>query len=252
MKIKMNRYFKLLLFYSLIAIINSSFAIELPKGFVYLKEIEPTIIENLRYYSTENFIGRKLVGYEANRVILSAAAAKALSNVQQELLKNGYSLVIYDAYRPQQTVDLFIRWSRDFSDQLQKEKYYPNIDKKDLFKLGYVAEKSGHSRGSTIDLTIIKLDSPLKSVAFKKRKLKDGSLVPYLDDGTVDMGSSFDLFDTASHHDSKIIDQNFLTLRNYLRAIMKKYGFNEYQEEWWHYTLKDEPFPDTYFDFPVE
>lgn len=248
----MNKYFKLLLPYFLVADINSCFAFKLPGGFVYLKEIEPTIIENLRYYSSENFIGRKLDGYEKNCVILSEGAAKALSNVQQDLLKDGYSLVVYDAYRPQKTVDLFIRWSKDFRDQSQKEKYYPNIDKKDLFKLGYIAEKSGHSRGSTVDLTIIKLNNTLKSVVLEKRKLKNGSIVTYLDDGTVDMGSSFDLFDIASHHDSEAIDQKYLKLRNYLRSVMEKNGFNGYQEEWWHYTLKNEPFTDTYFNFSVE
>lgn len=248
----MNKYFKLLLPYILVADINSCFAFKLPGGFVHLKEVEPTIIENLRYYSSENFIGRKLDGYEKNCVILSEGAAKALSNVQQDLLKDGYSLVVYDAYRPQKTVDLFIRWSKDFRDQSQKEKYYPNIDKKDLFKLGYIAEKSGHSRGSTVDLTIIKLNNTLKSVVLEKRKLKNGSIVTYLDDGTVDMGSSFDLFDIASHHDSEVIDQKYLKLRNYLRSVMEKNGFNGYQEEWWHYTLKNEPFTDTYFNFSVE
>ena len=224
----------------------------LPEGFVYLKDLEPTIIENLRYYSSENFFGRKLDGYEKNYVILSDAAAKALSNVQQQLLKDGYSLVVYDAYRPQKTVDLFVKWSKDFSDQSQKEKYYPNTDKKDLFELGYIAEKSGHSRGSTVDLTIIQLNNPLKSVVLEKRRLKDGSVVTYLDDGTVDMGTSFDLFDKASHHDSEIIDEKFLNCRNYLRSVMKQNGFNDYQKEWWHYTLKDEPFTDTYFNFSVE
>lgn len=252
MKVKMNKYFKLLLPYFLVADMNSCFASKLPRGFVYLREIEPTIIENLRYYSSENFIGRKLDGYEKNCVILSEGAAKALSNVQQDLLKDGYSLVVYDAYRPQKTVDLFIRWSKDFKDQSQKEKYYPNIDKKDLFKLGYIAEKSGHSRGSTIDLTIIKLNNSLKNVTLEKRKIKDGSIVTYLDDGTVDMGSSFDLFDIASHHDSKVIDPKYLKFRNYLRSVMEKNGFNGYQEEWWHYTLKEEPFTDTYFNFSVE
>ena len=197
-------------------------------------------------------MGRKIDGYKANRVILTSEAAIALVKIQQELLKNGYSLVIYDAYRPQRAVDFFMKWSKDSNDQVAKEKYYPDINKADVFKLGYVAEKSGHSRGSTVDLSIIRIGDSLKPITFQKRQLKNGSIIPFLDDGSVDMSSSFDLFGEASHHDSNLIETEFLARRNYLRGIMKKNGFNDYPEEWWHYTLKNEPFPDTYFDFVVE
>jgi len=231
--------------------IACSLAFALPKGFVYLKDIDPTIIENLRYYSNENFMGRKIDGYKSGKVILTKQAAEAISNVQKVLLKDGYSLVIYDAYRPQRAVDSFVQWGADIDDQGEKEKYYPAINKADVFELGYVAVKSSHTRGSTVDLTIIKTNDSLKAIEIKKRQLKDESWIPFLDDGTVDMGSSFDLFGEASHHDSNLIGSQFLIMRNYLRETMKKYGFNEYKEEWWHYTLKDEPFPDTYFDFEI-
>jgi D-alanyl-D-alanine dipeptidase len=248
----MKKTFNLFLWYLAFSIANTSLAAELPKDFVYLKDIEPTIIENLRYFSNENFMGRKIDGYKANRVILTSEAAIALVKIQQELLKNGYSLVIYDAYRPQLAVDFFMKWSKDSNDQVAKEKYYPDINKADVFKLGYVAEKSGHSRGSTVDLSIIRIGDSLKPITFQKRQLKNGSIIPFLDDGSVDMSSSFDLFGEASHHDSNLIETEFLARRNYLRGIMKKNGFNDYPEEWWHYTLKNEPFPDTYFDFVVE
>jgi D-alanyl-D-alanine dipeptidase len=145
-----------------------------------------------------------------------------------------------------------MKWSKDSNDQVAKEKYYPDINKADVFKLGYVAEKSGHSRGSTVDLSIIKVGDSLKPVTLQKRQFKNGPIMPFLDDGTVDMGLSFDLFGKISHHDSDLIEIEFLDRRNELREIVKKNGFNDYQEEWWHYTLKDEPFPDTYFNFIVE
>ncbi len=227
-------------------------ACHLPQDFVYVKDINPSIIESLRYYSKENFIGIQIDGYKANRVILTKQAAEALSNVQQELLKQGYSLVVYDAYRPQRAVDMFITWSQDLNDQVEKSKYYPRVDKSEVFQLGYVTKKSGHTRGSTVDLTIIKLNSVPHEVQIEKRYLTDGSQILFLNDGTIDMGSSFDLFDEASHHDTALVKPEFLKMRDYLREIMKKNGFYEYKKEWWHYTLKDEPFPNTYFDFDVE
>lgn len=252
MKQRFSGIVKLFILFTLSVVMNIPHAFALPDEFVYLKDIDPTIIEDLRYYSNENFIGRKIDGYKANRVILTSEAADALSRVQQQLLKDGYSLVVYDAYRPARSVDYFKQWSLDLSDQSEKEKYYPAINKVDVFKLGYVAEKSSHSRGSTVDITIIKLGTVLKNISAGSRQLRDGSSVPFLDDGTIDMGTSFDLFGEASHHDNNLIDSKHLKMRNYLRNIMKTNGFDDYKEEWWHYTLKQEPFPDTYFDFEVE
>jgi D-alanyl-D-alanine dipeptidase len=224
----------------------------LPSGFVYLSDIDHTIIQNLRYFTEENFVGERVNGYKSNKVILTSEAAEALSHVQKELLKKGYSLVVYDAYRPERAVKHFISWGRDLADQKEKQKYYPKINKNDCFKFGYIASRSSHSRGSTVDVTIIKLNNSLENIKVTNRNLTNGETIPYLDDGTVDMGSSFDLFHEASHHNSNIIENKFLKQRNWLREIMKKNGFNDYPEEWWHYTLSKEPFPDTYFDFEIE
>lgn len=231
--------------------LTSSFPTKLPRGFVYIKDVDASIIENMRYYTSENFIGKRLDGYLGKDLILTKVAAKALSNVQQELRKDGYSLVVYDAYRPQETVDQFVRWAKDVGDQSTKEKYYPNIDKEIVLKAGYITKTSGHSRGSTVDLTIIKLGEKVKNITSERRVLKDGSIITYLNDGTVDAGSSFDLFDRASHHDSEIIDKKYLEMRNLLRSAMRKHGFYEFDKEWWHYTLENEPFPTTFFNFPI-
>jgi len=226
----------------------------LPEGFVYIRDIDPSIIESPRYYSSQNFLGKRMIGYEKSTLILTKPAAQALSQVQQALLKDGYSLVIYDAYRPQKTVNEFVRWSHDYSDQKMKNLYYPRIDKRDAFKLNYISDKSGHTRGSAVDLTIIALNSKIKAaneIVFSKRVFKNNVTLPFLDDGTIDMGTSYDLFDIASHHQNPLIEGMYLKNRQYLRQMMLKHGFIEYPEEWWHYMLKNEPFPNTYFDFDI-
>lgn len=224
----------------------------LPQKFVYLDEVDSSITQDLRYTYNENFLGRKVPGYKANRAILTKDAAKALSAAQQDFLKDGYSIVVYDAYRPQKAVNSFSMWSRDINDQKAKERYYPGINKADIFKLGYISEKSGHTRGSTVDMSIIRLGNKLHPVKFSKRKLKNNDIVPFLDDGTVDMYTSFDLFGPASHHETDLIEEEYLTRRSYMYSVLSKHGFNGYPKEWWHYTLENEPFPDTYFDFDVK
>jgi D-alanyl-D-alanine dipeptidase len=224
----------------------------LPQGFVYLKDVDPTIIQSVRYSGSENFVARPVQGYKSETIIFSQAAAIALKNVQTALRSEGFSLVVYDAYRPQQAVDSFIAWSQDLSDQANKALYYPTVNKADVFKLGYVAKKSGHTRGSTVDLSMISLNNSFHSVKVSHRPLQNGEIIPFLDDGTLDMGSSFDLFHEVSHHDTPLVGSKATEQRNHLRNVMKQYGFKEYSEEWWHYTLKNEPFPDTYFDFPVQ
>ena len=224
----------------------------IPEGFVYLDEQDKTIQASVRYFSTENFVGARVDGYKAARIVITKQAAQALSKVQKELLENGYSLVVYDAYRPQKAVNHFMRWSEDLNDQAMKAKYYPKIDKRNVFDRGYVAKKSGHTRGSTIDLSIIKVDGKLKAPIFALRSVKGCEALPFLDDGTVDMGSSWDLLDQASHHSSPKVADECATQRNYLRTKMEKQGFRAYEQEWWHYTLNNEPFPDTYFDFDIE
>jgi zinc D-Ala-D-Ala dipeptidase len=221
------------------------------KGFVYIKDVIPTIIENQRYLTNENFVGEPLNGYKSKRPVLTKEAAFALSNAEKEFRNDGYAIVIYDSYRPQRTVDQFVEWAKDENDIKKKDQYYPYIPKSKLFELEYIAERSGHSRGSTLDMSLIKIDESLKDIKFTNHTLEDGEIIPFLDDGTIDFGSSFDYFGEASHHDNSKVDIQYLEMRNYLRQVMKKHGFKDYSVEWWHYTLENEPFPDTYFNFVV-
>lgn len=227
------------------------------KGFVYLDEVDSTILISPRYATSENFVGAPVDGYtRKDRIVLTKVAAEALKKVQAALASNGYSLVVYDAYRPQRAVDHFMRWSTDSKAQEKKSQYYPYVNKADVFALGYVAERSGHSRGSTVDVTLIKKSDALHAILVKARTLENGEIIEFLDDGTVDMGTSFDLFDTASNYESDKIDQTSNMMRTYLRTVMKKYGFKSSEQEWWHFTLNNEPYPvgqdSSYFNFPIE
>ncbi|MDF2577133.1 MAG: hypothetical protein K0S74_617 [Chlamydiales bacterium] len=224
----------------------------MPKEFTYLHEIEPSILSDLRYRSSDNFTGAPIVGYESSKIIVTRATAEALKAAQAKFKADGYSLIIYDAYRPQRAVNRFMQWSKDLNNQEMKAWFYPRVDKAKVFELGYVAEKSGHSRGSTVDVSLIRLDSQLKQIEPRTRTLNDGFQFFYLDDGTIDMGSSFDLFDKASHYENDLINQEYKDRRTYLKNVMESCGFKNYPEEWWHFTLRDEPFPDTYFDFLVK
>ena len=200
----------------------------LEDGFVYLKDIDDSIIVDLKYYSSENFTGRFVDGYLANKAILTNEAGIALSNAQKDFNKLGYSLILYDAYRPQSAVDFFVRWSTNLNDTLFKNLYYPDIKKSNLFKLGYIAYKSGHSRGSTIDV----------------------SLVDITTNKEIDMGTIFDYFGIESHTFYDNLTENQKANRLLLYEIMSNNGFQNYSKEWWHYTLKNEPFQ-KYFDFLI-
>ncbi len=194
-------------------------------------------------------MGEIIKGYSPSQgIILTRVAAEGLKNVQNTLRTFGYSLVVYDGYRPQVAVNHFVDWSKS-QDESQKSLYYPKVDKIELFSLGYIAEKSGHSQGSTVDVSIIKLCDRIHEIEVSQRTLSDGSTIPFLDDGTVDMGSSFDLFHPVSRNDSCIIDQECIERRNFLKQIMEDHGFISYHEEWWHYTMANEPYPNTYFNF---
>jgi len=225
-------------------------------GFVYLHEIDPTIQISVRYASDENFIGQPVDGYKQPVIILTRQAAEALKAVQEEVKKDGYSLLVYDAYRPQSAPDHFLRWSKDLHDQCKKAAYYPRVNKADVFELGYVAKRSGHSRGSTVDLTLIKKGDLIHDIIVSQRVLLNDYQVPFLDDGSVDMGSSFDLCDEASHDGSEVIPEEYQKLRRYLKEVMERHGFKIYALEWWHFTLNNEPFSadqdNSYFNFPVE
>lgn len=202
--------------------------------FVYLADVDPTIIQDIKYFSDDNFIGRRIAGYDAPKCILTQPAAMALAQVQQKLLTNNLSLKVFDGYRPQTAVNDFIAWGQDEQDQQQRAQFYPRVNKADFFKLGYLAEKSGHTRGSTIDLTIVQI-----------------SLI----DGThqaLDMGTPFDFMDELSHTLNPGIQDQALANRLLLRDVMAEAGFEGYPLEWWHFTLANEPFPDTYFDFAVK
>ena len=202
----------------------------LAKGFTYLSSIDSSIQLELRYITNDNFLGTPVDGYEKDTCIITLPAAKALKEVQSKLSKFGLSLKVFDAYRPQQAVDHFVRWAKVMNDTLRKKNYYPDIDKKDLFRLGYIASRSGHTRGSSVDLTII--------------DVKTGE--------ELDMGSPFDFFGAASHPEYQKINQEQRSNRLLLRNLMMEAGFKPYSQEWWHFTLKDEPFPKTYFNFPIK
>ena len=224
---------------------------KLPNGFVYLKDVDPTIKVSMRYIGNENFLGCPVDGYKKAKIIMTRQAAKALKKVQATVKKDGYCLVVYDAYRPQHAVNHFVRWGKDQTDVKKKKHYYPYIDKATVFEKRYIMTRSSHSRGSTVDLTLIKSGNKIHAIKSSKRTLTDGRIVSFLDDGTVDMGSSFDLFDKASHTKTTLIKQKHQDLRAYINRVMSAEGFKVMGDEWWHFTLKNEPNPKTYFDFPI-
>ena len=201
----------------------------LPDGFVYVSDIIPNAQLDIRYYSSYNFVGTRIDGYDVPQAILTKEAAQALKAVSALLATQGYGIKIFDAYRPQRAVDHFIRWSQDPADTKTKAVFYPNLDKSVLFNQGFIARKSGHSRGSTVDLTLVHLTSGQE----------------------VDMGSSFDFFGEISHHGTKLITDQQTQNRNVLRDAMTKAGFTAYAKEWWHYGLRNEPYPEQYFDFVI-
>lgn len=231
----------------------SNGALCLPDGFVYLSDVDPTILQHVFYYGTHNFMGTPIDGYKAPKIILTEKAALALKNVQSDVRKDNYTLLVTDAYRPQKAVDHFVRWSEDISDQKMKQHYYPNIDKRDAFALEYVMKKSGHSRGSTMDLTLIEIGKTYNpNPSAIERKLNNGQTIYRWDDNTCDMFTSVDLMDPASWPNTTLIEAPYMNNRNYLRQKMEAQNFKQLHTEWWHFTLVNEPFNNTYFDFDVE
>ncbi|MBQ7217747.1 MAG: C40 family peptidase [Synergistaceae bacterium] len=199
-------------------------------GFVLLSDAVPDAILEIRYYSTYNFVGDRIDGYEEPIAMLTKEAAKALREVSDELVSRGYRLKIYDAYRPQMAVNHFERWAHDLKDTRMKKYFYPELDKSVLFEQDYIMSKSGHSRGSTVDLTLFDMNTEKE----------------------VDMGGTFDYFGELSHPDYKKITEEQYNNRMLLREVMIKHGFKPLYSEWWHFTLRDEPYPDTYFTFPLK
>lgn len=201
-----------------------------PAGFVDAVAVVDGLVVDIRYFGTDNFVGEKIDGYERPRCLLSAQAARALAAVQRGLAARGLGLKVFDCYRPVRAVAHFVRWARRIEDNpKRKAEYYPDIDKRDLFKLGYIAARSGHSRGSTVDLTLVRR----------------------ADNTQLDMGTPYDFSGRQSWVSDKSVSVEAQKNRALFAAAMARGGFRPYHKEWWHFTLANEPFPDTYFDFPV-
>lgn len=197
--------------------------------FMLVTDVVPDVILEIRYYSTYNFVGDRIDGYEQPLAFLTREAAAALKEVSDDLVAKGYRLKIYDAYRPHKAVLHFMKWAKDVNDARMKQYFYPDLEKDVLFPLGYISDHSGHSRGSTVDLTLF-------DMATEKE---------------VDMGGTFDYFGELSHPDYKYITEEQYANRMILREAMLAHGFKPLPEEWWHFTLANEPYPDTYFTFPI-
>ncbi|MFF0475449.1 M15 family metallopeptidase [Streptomyces sp. NPDC004284] len=224
-----------------------------PREFVALSSVDRTILQEMRYTTAHNFVGEPVDGYRQPLCILTRPAAEALHRAQVRLLARGYTLKVYDCYRPQRAVDHFVRWAKDLEDERMKKEFYPLVDKSRLFADGYIAEKSGHSRGSTVDLTIVRLPAVSTRAYVPGEELVECSAPQEerFPDNSVDMGTGFDCFDTLSHTDDPRIRGEQRANRDLLRGALAEQGFVNLPEEWWHFTFKPEPFPSTFFDFPV-
>lgn len=198
-------------------------------GFVFLDEVLPGIRWDAKYATWDNFTGLPVDGYQANRVVGSYALADALRQAKDRAAELGFGLLIWDGYRPQRAVDRFVRWANEPEDGATKAAFYPRIDRRAMFAEGYVAPRSGHSRGSAVDLTLFRLDT--------------GELAP--------MGGGHDLMDVRSHHGATGVTRSEAQHRTTLCTVMESSGFARYDREWWHYTLRQEPYPDRYFDFRI-
>lgn len=199
-------------------------------GFVLVTDVIPDVILDIRYHSTYNFLGERVDGYEEPVALLTKEAAEALKAVSDEAVSQGYRLKIFDCYRPQMAVDHFIRWAEQHKDLAMKHYFYPDVDKENLFELGFVAQRSGHSRGSTVDLTLFNMETQ----------------------EDIDVGGTFDYFGQLSWAKyTDTITEKQIRNRELLRNLMLSHGFKPLAEEWWHFTLENEPYPDTYFTFPV-
>jgi zinc D-Ala-D-Ala dipeptidase len=200
---------------------------------VWIREVAPLVVEDIRYATPRNFVGRRIDGYEAAKCLLTPAAAAAVAKAQAALASRDLRLVVWDCYRPERAVADFVRWARDLADTATKSEYYPDVPKDELFARGYIAEKSGHSRGSTLDVGLLRRDATTDR------------FVP------VDMGTAYDFFDPRSHTDAPGTSPDARRKRDLLRDALASAGFVNLPEEWWHYTLANEPYPETTFDVPV-
>jgi D-alanyl-D-alanine dipeptidase len=200
-----------------------------PASFVDVAAVVPSLVAEMRYAGTHNFVGRRIDGYTAARCLLTRSAAEALAEVARDLAPRGLVIKVFDCYRPARAVANFVRWARDLNDTAGKAEFYPNVDKRTLFQDGYISSRSGHSRGSTLDLTLARVG-----------------------DGELDMGTPFDFFSPQSSPAAVGVSAEAKANRALLATAMRRRGFRPYIKEWWHFTLGAEPFPNTYFDFPVQ
>lgn len=213
-----------------ICFIQSVLAQNIPKGFASIENMLPSMVLELRYGTTENFMGRVVDGYQQPKAVLTQPTLAALQKAQSQFKKHGLGIKLFDGYRPQRAVNDFVAWSKQSNDTLKKAYYYPALPKDTLFDAGYIAKRSGHSRGSTVDITLIHLEGSVKGTE-------------------VDMGSPWDFFGPISWTDSPEINDEQRTHRKLLQSVMIESGFRPYAKEWWHFTLNNEPFPNTYFNF---
>jgi D-alanyl-D-alanine dipeptidase len=210
-----------------------------PAEFIDAATVVDGLVVDMRYFGADNFVGTRIDGYEAPRCLLTRRAAVALSAAQRDLARRGLGLKVLDCYRPTRAVAHFARWARNLADVARKADYYPDVEKRDLFRLGYIAERSGHSRGSTVDITLV------------RRAAGSDPDVGMPDLGTPDMGTRFDFFSPKSWPGDISVGKTARRNRALLAAAMARAGFQAYDKEWWHFTLRNEPFPASYFDFPV-
>jgi len=209
--------------------VYSAGAEERPAAFVDAATVVPGLVAEMRYAGSHNFVGRPIDGYEAPHCLVTRPAASALADVARDLAPHGLVINVFDCYRPTRAVANFVRWARDLKDQKMKAEFYPDVDKRTLFRDGYIANQSGHSRGSTVDLTLAQADGH-----------------------ELDMGTPFDFFSPKSWPANPSVSAEAHQNRMLLAAAMHRRGFRAYDKEWWHFTLRGEPFPDTYFNFPVK
>ncbi len=232
--LKTSRFVGLFLALATAGAASAIAAAQLPAGFVdiqhYFASHGEDVLIDVRYGGADNFVGEPIDGYRAEKIFIAEIAAKALLAVQAELKASGLALKLFDAYRPQRAVDHFVRWAEDLSDERMKQKYYPNVDKQHLFRDGYIAARSGHSRGSTVDLTIVDRNTGME----------------------LDMGTAWDFFDPRSWPSSSAVSDQQRKNRMILRDVMTAAGFTPLKEEWWHFTFNPEAFPDRYFNFVIE
>ncbi len=224
-----------------------------PADFVNVQKAVPHIQTDVRYFTAHNFVGRRISGYKAPACLLTKPAAQALQSVVERLVPMGLTLKVYDCYRPQTAVNDFAVWAEDLKATKMRAEFYPTVDKTRLFADGYIAYQSGHSRGSTVDLTIVPLGSQIPGYDPKRKQVScTAPMSQRAQDNSLDFGTGYDCFSPVSHPDDQTVSGQQRANRLLLQSLMVQAGFKPLDTEWWHFTLVNEPYPSTYFDFPVD